>query len=141
MRMRTVLWCPSFPRHQERDKRTTRLRLRIPSQHIHQRKRLLCKVGGIAGRAAELTSETDPHIFGDPRRAVLEESPLFFANYEAYRQREENSVVRIVPSDAMRDGVILYQCQDPTQCPGGNVMGALAHILFRLAIMVCRLIS
>jgi hypothetical protein len=42
----------------------------------------------------------------------------FFANYEAYRQREENSVVRIVPSDAMRDGVITYLCADPTKCPG-----------------------
>jgi hypothetical protein len=47
----------------------------------------------------------------------------FFGNFEAYRQREQNSVVRIVPSDAMRDGAILYQCNDGTQCPGGTVQG------------------
>jgi len=65
------------------------------------------------------------NIFGGSAGGPFWKNRLyFFANYEAYRQREENSVVRIVPSDAMRDGVILYQCQDPTQCPGGNVMGA-----------------
>src|ERR1700736_11618 len=47
----------------------------------------------------------------------------FFANYEAARQREGASDLRIVPSDAMRDGVIQYQCADPTQCPGGAVQG------------------
>ncbi len=55
---------------------------------------------------------------------------FFFANYEADRQRTEDSVLRIVPSDSMRDGVILYQCQDPTQCPGGNVQGATSsHVV------------
>jgi hypothetical protein len=60
---------------------------------------------------------------------------FFFANFEAYRQREENSVLRIVPSDAMRDGIIMYQCapvldksgnvvQTAAQvCPGGTVQG------------------
>jgi hypothetical protein len=47
----------------------------------------------------------------------------FFANFEAYRQREQNSVLRIVPSDAMRDGVILYQCNQTAPCPGGTVQG------------------
>jgi hypothetical protein len=49
---------------------------------------------------------------------------------EAARQREENSVVRIVPSAAMRDGVIQYQCPlldngslDTTTCPGGPIQG------------------
>jgi hypothetical protein len=48
---------------------------------------------------------------------------FFFANYEAYRQAEQNSVVRIVPSAAMRDGVLQYQCDDPSACPGGTVVG------------------
>ena len=48
---------------------------------------------------------------------------FFFANYEGYRQAEQNSVVRIVPSAAMRDGVMQYQCDDPTACPGGTVVG------------------
>jgi hypothetical protein len=48
---------------------------------------------------------------------------FFFANFEGYRQAEQNSVVRIVPSAAMRDGIMQYQCDDPTACPGGTVQG------------------
>ena len=48
---------------------------------------------------------------------------FFFTNYEGHRQREAQSVVRIVPSAAMQDGVIQYLCADPTQCPGGTVQG------------------
>jgi hypothetical protein len=48
---------------------------------------------------------------------------FFFANYEGHRQREAQSVVRIVPSAAMQDGVIQYVCADPTQCSGGAVQG------------------
>ncbi|HEY6269851.1 MAG TPA: TonB-dependent receptor [Candidatus Acidoferrum sp.] len=48
---------------------------------------------------------------------------FFFANYEGHRQREAQSVVRIVPSAALQDGVITYACADPTQCPGGNLQG------------------
>jgi hypothetical protein len=54
---------------------------------------------------------------------VLKNRLFFFANYEGYRQREEASVVRVVPSDALRDGVIQYACDTPAQCPGGPVQG------------------
>nr|MDP9146295.1 carboxypeptidase regulatory-like domain-containing protein [Acidobacteriota bacterium] len=47
----------------------------------------------------------------------------FFVNYEGHRQREAQSVVRIVPSAAMQDGVIQYVCAVPAQCPGGPVQG------------------
>jgi Carboxypeptidase regulatory-like domain/TonB dependent receptor len=48
---------------------------------------------------------------------------FFFINYEGHRQRQDESVVRVVPSDSLRDGVIMYPCQDPTACPGGTVQG------------------
>src|SRR5579864_1211876 len=55
---------------------------------------------------------------------------FFFVNYEGHRQREDQSVVRIVPSAAMQDGVIQYECQtladgslDTATCPGGAVQG------------------
>jgi hypothetical protein len=51
---------------------------------------------------------------------------FFFMNYEGERQSDQKSVVRIVPSAAMRDGIITYQCNDPTQCPGGPVQGLTA---------------
>ena len=46
---------------------------------------------------------------------------FFFANYEGARQREENSVLRIVPSDTLRQGIIQYVC-DPTDpnCSASN---------------------
>jgi len=54
---------------------------------------------------------------------IVKDRLFFFVNYEGSRQREEHSVLRIVPSDSMRDGIIMYQCADPTQCPGGSVQG------------------
>src|SRR5262249_16447482 len=43
---------------------------------------------------------------------------FFFVNYEGTRRREQNSTVRTIPSPAMRDGVLQYQCA----CAGGNTV-------------------
>ena len=48
---------------------------------------------------------------------------FFFVNYEGSRRSEQQSVVRIVPSDALRDGVVTYLCADAGDCPGGTVQG------------------
>lgn len=48
---------------------------------------------------------------------------FFFVNYEGERLADQQSIVRVVPSAALRDGVITYQCADPTACPGGTVQG------------------
>jgi hypothetical protein len=48
---------------------------------------------------------------------------FFFANYEGSRQAEETAETRIVPSDTLRAGIILYKCADPTACPGGQLPG------------------
>ncbi len=58
--------------------------------------------------------------FGGP---IIKDRLFVFVNYEGYRQAEQNSVLRIVPSDSLRDGVMLYQCDDPTICPGGSIQG------------------
>jgi hypothetical protein len=54
---------------------------------------------------------------------IKKERLFFFVNYEGHRQREAQSVVRIVPSAAMQDGIIQYVCADQSQCPGGTVQG------------------
>jgi hypothetical protein len=64
------------------------------------------------------------NIFGGSLGGPIWKNRLFFfANFEGYRQAEQNSVVRVVPSAAMRDGIMQYQCDDPTACPGGTVQG------------------
>src|SRR6266852_186967 len=73
-------------------------------------------------------SNTPPKLlrnnFGGSLGGPLKKDRLFFfVNYDGHRQREAQSVVRIVPSAALQDGVITYPCADPTQCPGGTVQG------------------
>jgi hypothetical protein len=54
---------------------------------------------------------------------IIKQRLFFFVNYEGEREAQQESVVRVVPSAAMRDGVIMYNCADPSACPGGTVQG------------------
>jgi hypothetical protein len=56
---------------------------------------------------------------------IIKNRLFFFANYEGGRQREEHSALRVVPTDALRDGVMMYQCDDPAdpKCSGIPVQG------------------
>jgi Carboxypeptidase regulatory-like domain len=64
------------------------------------------------------------NIFGGSVGGTIKKDRLFyFLNYEGTRRAEAASQTASVPSDAMRDGILQYQCADPTQCPGGAVTG------------------
>ena len=49
---------------------------------------------------------------------IKKDRAFFFVNYEGTRRREQTSTVRTIPSPAMRDGVLQYQCA----CGGGNTV-------------------
>ncbi|MCU1241475.1 MAG: hypothetical protein JWO71_2201 [Candidatus Acidoferrum typicum] len=51
---------------------------------------------------------------------ILKDRLFFFGTYEGQRLAENQQVIRNIPSPNLQDGVILYACADPTQCPGGN---------------------
>ena len=75
---------------------------------------------GQPNKAPKLNRNVFGGAVGGP---ILKNRLFFFLNVEAARQREENSVVRIVPSAALRAGYITYLCADPSQCPGGSIPG------------------
>jgi hypothetical protein len=57
--------------------------------------------------------------------AIIKNRLFFFLNYEGYRDAEDISAVRTVPTAAMRDGVIQYLCLTTTSppCTGNSVLG------------------
>jgi Carboxypeptidase regulatory-like domain len=71
------------------------------------------------------------NIFGASLGGPIKKNRLFFfLNFEGYRDAEAISVVRTVPTAALRDGVVQYLCPtlpngnpDTTTCPGNTVQG------------------
>ena len=65
------------------------------------------------------------NIGGGSLGGPIKKDRLFlFLDYETRREASSFSVTpRQVPSDSLKAGVLLYECADPTQCPGGTVTG------------------
>jgi hypothetical protein len=82
-------------------------------------------------KASELASGTpntpqflNRNIFGASVGGPIKKDRLFFfMNFEGYRDAEQISALRIVPTPALRDGVVQYVCATPAQCPGNTVTG------------------
>jgi hypothetical protein len=84
----------------------------------------LVKQSQIASGESNRPNKLIRNIFGAAVGGpIIKDRLFFFANYEGGRQREEHSALRVVPTDAFRDGVMMYQCDDPTQCPASSVQG------------------
>jgi Carboxypeptidase regulatory-like domain len=92
------------------------------------------KLGELQGGAPNTPPKLIRNIFGGSLGGPLKRDRFFFfINYQGARQSEAQSVVRVVPSAALQDGVIQYQCQtrpdgslDTTTCPGMQVQGLTA---------------
>jgi Carboxypeptidase regulatory-like domain/TonB dependent receptor-like, beta-barrel len=77
-------------------------------------------LAGEESKAPKLDKDIWGGSFGGPiRRNRL----FFFGNFEKLRERSETPVVRNVPSNSFRDGVLMYRCAVPSACPGGSVRG------------------
>lgn len=75
-------------------------------------------------RAGLKTPKLNKNIFGASGGGPLMKNRLFiFANYEGLREASEAPSLRSVPSDSLRDGMIIYKCADASLCPGGTVAG------------------
>ena len=66
----------------------------------------------------------DKQIYGAALGGPVKKNRLFFyANYEQLRESSETPVTRNVPSDALRDGILIYECADTAACPAATVRG------------------
>jgi hypothetical protein len=64
------------------------------------------------------------HVFGASLGGSIFKDRLFvFGNYEGLRESSEVPVLRSVPSESLRDGVLIYECAVPASCPPGIVAG------------------
>ena len=70
------------------------------------------------------TPKLNKQIYGASAGGPIIKNRLFiFANYEILREDSQDPLLRAVPSESLRDGVIIYECANPAQCPASTVAG------------------
>src|SRR5579872_823985 len=57
---------------------------------------------------------------------IKKDRAYFFLDNEERRDATGANVSQIVPSESLKDGVLIYQCSSLSQCPGGSVQGVSA---------------
>jgi hypothetical protein len=54
---------------------------------------------------------------------IKKDRAYFFLDNEERRDATEAITVQTVPSESLKDGVLIYQCSSAAQCPGGSIQG------------------
>ncbi|MGB8591949.1 MAG: carboxypeptidase-like regulatory domain-containing protein [Candidatus Acidiferrales bacterium] len=74
--------------------------------------------------AGQKTPELNKNVFGASAGGpVIKNRFFYFANYEGLREVSGQAILQAVPSESLRDGVIIYPCASAGACPGGTVNG------------------
>jgi hypothetical protein len=73
---------------------------------------------GLPNRPPKLIRNSFGGTIGGP---IVKDRFFFFFNYEGQRTAESLQVTRVVPSAALRQGIIQYQCLDDPTCPASGV--------------------
>lgn len=82
------------------------------------------KLSQLASGKESQAPKLDKDIFGGSFGGPIRRNRIFFfGNVEALREQSEAPVLRNVPSNSMRDGVLMYRCAVAALCPGGTVRG------------------
>jgi hypothetical protein len=82
------------------------------------------KLSQLAAGRENQPPKLDKDIFGGAIGGPIRRNRLFFfGNFERLREQSETPVVRAVPSNSFRDGVLMYRCVSAAVCPGGSVQG------------------
>ncbi len=82
------------------------------------------KLSQLAEGAESKPPKLDKNIFGFSLGGPIRKDKLFFfGNFEGLNENRETVVTRAVPSNSLRDGVLIYQCAIASACPGGTVAG------------------
>ncbi len=82
------------------------------------------KLSQLAAGQPNTAPKLDKDIVGGSLGGPIRSNRLFFfANVESLREQSETPLIRAVPSNSFRDGVLMYQCTSAVACPGGSVRG------------------
>ncbi|MGQ0732645.1 MAG: carboxypeptidase regulatory-like domain-containing protein [Acidobacteriota bacterium] len=82
------------------------------------------KLAQLASGRPSQAPKLDKDIYGGAIGGPIQRNRLFFfGNFERLKEQSESPVVRGVPTNSLRDGVLMYQCAVAALCPGGSVRG------------------